>query len=161
MREDLTEELGGISGESSGAKTPRKGGDKGKGDRAAARPADTADYFELVYECIHTRQNFLNIVSLNSRNPIEPDIDLAILQALLKGRRSGKASESRVDSPLLFSNIGQWVGQNEYSTETRTITSCFGMESGWYCTALHHERWTGMGGEWRKRWSSFDLFSPF
>ena len=108
MREDLKEELGRInSGESTGGKTPRKGADKGKGDRAAARPEDTKDFFELVYECIHTKQNFLNIVSLNSRNPIEPDIDLAILQALLKGNWSRRASGSRIDAPLLFSNIGQ------------------------------------------------------
>jgi hypothetical protein len=46
---------------------------------------DTNDYFELVYECIHTRINFLNIVSLNAQSPVEPDIDLAILHALLKG----------------------------------------------------------------------------
>ena len=29
--------------------------------------------------------NFLNVISLNSRNPVEPDIDLPILQALLNG----------------------------------------------------------------------------
>ncbi len=46
---------------------------------------DTTDYFELVYQCIHTRINFLNIVSLNAQSPVEPDIDLAILHALLKG----------------------------------------------------------------------------
>lgn len=41
--------------------------------------------FELVYECIHTRHNFLNIIAFDPRNPIEPDIDLAILRALLNG----------------------------------------------------------------------------
>jgi len=46
------------------------------------------DYFELVYECIDTRINFLNIVSLNARSPVEPDIDLAILRALLNGKKS-------------------------------------------------------------------------
>ena len=46
---------------------------------------DNTDYFELVYECIDTRKIFLNIVSLTARNPVEPDIDLAILQALLNG----------------------------------------------------------------------------
>jgi hypothetical protein len=58
------------------------------------RVVDTTDYFELVYECIHTRPNFLNIISLNSRNPVEPDIDLVILQALLNGKKSKKLISS-------------------------------------------------------------------
>ena len=45
----------------------------------------TIDYFELIYECIDKREKFLNIVSLDSRTSSEPDIDLAILQALLRG----------------------------------------------------------------------------
>lgn len=56
-------------------------------DNAKTRAVDKTDYFELVYECIHTRNNFLNIISLNSRNPVEPDIDLVILQALLIGKK--------------------------------------------------------------------------
>ncbi len=51
------------------------------------RTTDATDYFELVYECINTRINFLNVVSLNSRSNAEPDIDLAILQALLNGKK--------------------------------------------------------------------------
>lgn len=43
------------------------------------------DYFQLVYECIHYRKNFLNIFTFNHRNPFENDIDLFILQALLNG----------------------------------------------------------------------------
>jgi hypothetical protein len=50
------------------------------------RTTDATDYFELVYECINTRINFLNVISLNSRSNAEPDIDLAILQALLNGK---------------------------------------------------------------------------
>ncbi len=54
------------------------------------REVDTTDYFELIYECIHTRRNFVNVISLNSRNPVEPDIDLVILQALLNGNKTLK-----------------------------------------------------------------------
>ena len=88
LREELKEELQAISGAadpstSTANKTPKKSAtttpDK------SARVVDTTDYFELVYECIHKRQRFLNIISLNSRNPVEPDIDLVILQALLNG----------------------------------------------------------------------------
>jgi hypothetical protein len=32
----------------------------------------------------------LNVISLNSRNPVEPDIDLVILQALLYGKKKIK-----------------------------------------------------------------------
>ena len=54
------------------------------------REVGTTDYFELIYECIHTRPNFVNVISLNSRNPVEPDIDLVILQALLNGNKTLK-----------------------------------------------------------------------
>jgi hypothetical protein len=43
-------------------------------------------YFELVYECVHIRMDLLNVISVNSENPVEPDIDLIILQAVLKGK---------------------------------------------------------------------------
>ncbi len=80
LREELTHELLGISGAGdTNGKAPRKSGKK-------ERPSDTTDYFQLVYECITTRINFLNVVSLNPRNPVEPDIDLAILHALLNGK---------------------------------------------------------------------------
>jgi hypothetical protein len=65
-----------------------------------ARDDDTTDYFELVYECIHTRTIFLNVISLNSRNPVEPDIDLVILHALLKGKKQ------QLNSFLGEKNIG-------------------------------------------------------
>jgi hypothetical protein len=45
------------------------------------------DYFRLIYECIETHQTFLNFVNLKTRNQVEPDIDLAILKALLVGKR--------------------------------------------------------------------------
>ncbi len=81
LREELKVELREISGAGDGnnSKAPRKIGKK-------ERPSDTTDYFQLVYECINTRINFLNVVSLDSRNPVEPDIDLAILHALLNGK---------------------------------------------------------------------------
>lgn len=46
---------------------------------------DGIDYFELVYECIHTRRVFLNFIDLKVHGHIGPDLDLAILQALLSG----------------------------------------------------------------------------
>ena len=64
LREDLKEELIQVQGS-----------------------ADKFDCFESVYECIHTRMHLLNIISFNSRGPVEPDIDLAILQALLNGKK--------------------------------------------------------------------------
>jgi len=94
LREELKDELRAISGAvepsaAAGAKPPRKSiADK------KPRDADTTDYFELVYECLQTRRNFLNIISLNSRNPVEPDIDLVILQALLNGKKSKKLISS-------------------------------------------------------------------
>jgi hypothetical protein len=57
---------------------------------------DKTDYFELVYECIHTRNNFLNVISLNSRNPVEPDIDLVILQALLTATSGNDSNKTDI-----------------------------------------------------------------
>ncbi|UJR33550.1 hypothetical protein I4U23_020992 [Adineta vaga] len=99
LREELKEELQAISGTgdtstSVGGKTPRKSSatttDKN------ARVVDSTDYFELVYECIHTRRRFLNIISLNSRNPVEPDIDLVILQALLNATSVSDLSKTNM-----------------------------------------------------------------
>lgn len=73
LREDLKDELRKIT------ESP------GKTD-SNARAAQIAEYFELVFECVYTRRNFLNVITLNSRNPVEPDIDLVILQALLNGK---------------------------------------------------------------------------
>ena len=93
LREDLKEELAAISGAvdtgaaaAAGEKTLRKSGAHAKADHKV-RDVDTTDYFALVYECIDTRTNFLNVISLNSRSPVEPDIDLVILQALLNGKK--------------------------------------------------------------------------
>jgi hypothetical protein len=44
------------------------------------------DYFELIYECIEKRQIFLNFVDFKEHSQVEPDVDLAILQALLIGK---------------------------------------------------------------------------
>ncbi len=49
---------------------------------------DEIDYFELIYECIEKRNLFLNFIDLKVHNHIEPDIDLAILQALLNGNET-------------------------------------------------------------------------
>ena len=88
LREELKHELAAISGVSDAAgagKPGRRPGSSGKSADTKKAPDET-DYFELVYECIDTRNNFLNIISLNSRSPVEPDIDLVILQALLNGK---------------------------------------------------------------------------
>ncbi len=50
--------------------------------------SDGIDYFELIYECIETRNIFLNFIDLKVHSHIEPDIDLAILQALLNGKQN-------------------------------------------------------------------------
>ncbi|CAF3712040.1 unnamed protein product [Rotaria sp. Silwood1] len=49
-----------------------------------SQEVDSIDCFESVYRCVTQRLKFLNIVSLNAKGPVEPDIDLAILKALLK-----------------------------------------------------------------------------
>jgi len=90
LREELRDELRAISGAGdTSATTTVKPPRKSAATTADKKPrdADTTDYFELVYECLQTRRNFLNIISLNSRNPVEPDIDLVILQALLNGEK--------------------------------------------------------------------------
>ncbi|CAF4435607.1 unnamed protein product [Rotaria sp. Silwood2] len=86
VRTALKQELCAISGAGDGSGDGRS--KKTSKTPATAREAvkkevDTTDYFELVYECIHTQPTFLNVISLNSRSPVEPDIDLAILEALL------------------------------------------------------------------------------
>jgi hypothetical protein len=43
------------------------------------------NYFELIYECIETRSIFLNFIDMKVHNHAVPDLDLAILQALLNG----------------------------------------------------------------------------
>ena len=48
----------------------------------------SSDYFELIYECIETRHILLNIVNFNAHSLIDSDVDLAILQALLNGKRN-------------------------------------------------------------------------
>ena len=94
LREELKLELRAISGAvdtvPSSADKPGRKNNAGKAD-TGARGVDTTDYFELVFECIDTRTNFLNVISLNSRSPVEPDIDLVILQALLNGEREENA----------------------------------------------------------------------
>lgn len=88
LREELADELREIGGDTS-APTAAKAARKPPGpttEPGKTRAVDKTDYFELVYECVHTRTNFLNVISLNSRNPVEPDIDLVILQALLNGK---------------------------------------------------------------------------
>jgi hypothetical protein len=109
LREDLKAEVRGISGagDASGAgddKIPRKN-TLTKGE-TKPRPVDTTDYFELVYECIDTRIHFLNIVSLNSRSPVEPDIDLAILQALLNGKEKYTYDFSLLKENSFYSYFG-------------------------------------------------------
>jgi hypothetical protein len=47
----------------------------------------TTDYFQLIYECIVTRKIFLNFVDFKTYSQVEPDVNLAILQALLIGKR--------------------------------------------------------------------------
>ncbi|CAF0852590.1 unnamed protein product [Rotaria sordida] len=55
------------------------------------------DYFELIYECIEKRKIFLNIINFNSHNLIEPDMDLAILQALLNATSGNDSSKTTIE----------------------------------------------------------------
>ncbi|CAF1106758.1 unnamed protein product, partial [Didymodactylos carnosus] len=57
-------------------------------------------YFELIYECVDQRFQFLNIISLNLRSPREPDIDLAILQALLNATSALDSGKEHVEHKL-------------------------------------------------------------
>ncbi|CAF2960103.1 unnamed protein product [Rotaria sp. Silwood2] len=86
LREDLKDELLSINGSADTHVTT---------DHHEHR-TDDKDNFDLVYECIHTRRNFLNIISLSSRHLVEPDIDLAILQALLKATSDKKGCETTI-----------------------------------------------------------------
>lgn len=81
LRRDLEEDLKNIHGDQNSANAAHT---SEKTDGVSERAA----CFELVYECIHTKHNFLNIITLDSRNPVEPDIDLAILRALLSGEKN-------------------------------------------------------------------------
>lgn len=104
LREDLRNEIRAISGGGDGgSKAPRQSNAEGR-----KKAPDSTDYFELVYECLYTRPNFLNIISLNSRNPVEPDIDLVILQALLNGKEVNieKTEFHKFLLNSLSSNIG-------------------------------------------------------
>ncbi|CAF1369223.1 unnamed protein product, partial [Rotaria sordida] len=98
LREDLKEELRAISG--AGDRLGAGGGKKMQNLTIAGeskqRKEDSVDYFSLVYECIDTRTNFLNIISLHSRSPVEPDIDLAILQALLNATSGCGLSKTNI-----------------------------------------------------------------
>jgi hypothetical protein len=66
----------------------------------------TIDYFQLIYECIETHQIFLNFVDFKTRSQVEPDVDLAILQAILTGKRHSLilfnklVSATSVNNPL-------------------------------------------------------------
>ncbi|CAF1365162.1 unnamed protein product, partial [Rotaria sordida] len=86
LREDLKDELLSINGPVDIPVTPDHHG----------HHTDNKDNFELVYECIHTRRNFLHIISFSSRHLVEPDIDLAILQALLKATSDKKGCETTI-----------------------------------------------------------------
>ena len=44
-------------------------------------------HFELIYECIEKRMIFINFINFKIHSRIERDIDLAILQALLNGKK--------------------------------------------------------------------------
>ncbi|CAF3786458.1 unnamed protein product [Rotaria sp. Silwood1] len=62
-----------------------------------SQEVDSIDCFESVYRCVTQRLKFLNIVSLNAKGPVEPDIDLAILKALLKATSGSGMSKTNDD----------------------------------------------------------------
>ncbi|CAF2820727.1 unnamed protein product [Rotaria sp. Silwood2] len=58
------------------------------------------DSFELVYECLHKRRNFLNIINLYSRDSIELDFDLIILKVLLNATSGSDTSKQNMQRKL-------------------------------------------------------------
>ncbi|CAF4221594.1 unnamed protein product, partial [Rotaria sordida] len=86
LREDLNDELLSINGSVNTYVTTDH----------HAHCTDDKNNFELVYECICIRRNFLNIISLSLHHLVEPDIDLAILQALLKATSDKKGCETTI-----------------------------------------------------------------
>ena len=50
-------------------------------------PDQNVDYFQLIYECVETRNICLNFLNLKVHSLTGNDIDSAILHALLKGNR--------------------------------------------------------------------------
>ncbi|CAF1157757.1 unnamed protein product [Rotaria sp. Silwood1] len=58
------------------------------------------DSFELVYECLHKRRNFLNVINLNSRDSIELDFGLIILKALLNATSGSDTSKQNMQCKL-------------------------------------------------------------
>jgi hypothetical protein len=97
LREDLKDELAAISGDTAA------GGAGGKGNRkssAAGKASSAPDYFELVYQCVNTHMKFLNVISFHARSPVEPDIDLVILQALLNGELNARLRSTSSDAAV-------------------------------------------------------------
>lgn len=89
LREDLRDKVTEISRAGDGADASNENKEtktKNSTDQTKQTQRTTIDYFELVYQCIEKRRNFLNVVRLNAHNPVEPDIDEAILKALLNGK---------------------------------------------------------------------------
>lgn len=50
-----------------------------------SRENSITDYFQLIYECVEIHKVFLNFVDFKTHSQVEPDVDLAILQAILIG----------------------------------------------------------------------------
>ncbi|CAF3872778.1 unnamed protein product, partial [Rotaria sp. Silwood1] len=101
LRERLTKELDEIThlGDGpniNGDRTPRQTPfqDVPTTNERKTPTDDSSVCFELVYACIDKRRNFLNIVSLNSQSPVEPDIDLVILTALLKASSDSRSRQT-------------------------------------------------------------------
>jgi hypothetical protein len=44
--------------------------------------------FQFIYQCIEKQMIFLNFIDFKLHNHLEPDVDLAILQALLNGNQN-------------------------------------------------------------------------
>ncbi|CAF1325866.1 unnamed protein product, partial [Rotaria sordida] len=55
------------------------------------------DYFELIYECVETRNIYLNFLDLKIHNHVDVGVDLAILQALLKVTSENDLSERNIE----------------------------------------------------------------
>lgn len=59
--------------------------------------------FELMFKCISERFDLLHIITVDVKNPTEPEIDVAILRALLKCER--RKYESRKSNVFLIFSV--------------------------------------------------------
>lgn len=61
-------------------------------------PDDTVDFFEIIYECVSTRNICLNFLNFNKHHLTGNDVNSTLLQALLKSNTSTRSSSLSLSS---------------------------------------------------------------